>query len=116
MSWSNQAISKLRKELEQVKGGAAINVMKRPVCDAVIAFCQQNEEFAQAVVQGGTFDLCMKHVAKGVGSALSDFDAYRRAASFYFEGAQVKAELHIQLEPVEYDTSNDIVLNLTDFF
>lgn len=52
--------------------------MKSAVRDALLEFCRQNEEFAQAVVQGGAFPDCMAAVAKGVGSSISDLEAYRR--------------------------------------
>ena len=47
--------------------------------DALLEFCRQNEEFAQAVAQGGSFQECMKAVAQGVGNCISDLEAYRRA-------------------------------------
>ena len=39
----------------------------------------------------------MKAVAKSCGQALSDVEAYRRAAAFYFPGAKVKMQLTIDL-------------------
>ena len=43
-----------------------------------------------------------------------DLEAYRRAAAFYFDGAEVKMTLTIQLEPAQVE-SHDIVIDLADF-
>ena len=91
--------------------------MGSAVRDALLEFCRQNEEFAQAVVQGGSFQDCMKAVAKGVGGSISDLEAYRRAASFYFDGAKVKFQMVIRLEPAETEPDRGgLLLNLSDFF
>lgn len=80
-SWQAQALDRLEKEL---KDGKAVDrhsgVMAEPVSEALKEFCRQEDEFAQAMVQGGKFADCMKAVSKGVSSALSDLEAYRRAA------------------------------------
>lgn len=95
------AIQKLDKELKQLqdskKQGLKISTMMRPVHDAIAEFCRQNEEFAQAVVQGGSFEQCMDAVAKGVGSSISDLDAYRRAVQFYFPGADIRVKMTVNL-------------------
>jgi hypothetical protein len=98
------------------------------------SFCEQDAEFAQAVCQGGTFTDCMKKVAAGVGSSISDLDAYKKAVQFYFPGAEVRMQLTIDLiggatgedllqaEPVaaQQEVAEDkpkvISLNLADFF
>lgn len=80
-------------------------------------FEQAEEEFAQAVAQGGSFPDCMVAVAKGVGGSISDLEAYRRAASFYFDGAKVQFTMSIQLTPAEPEAErNGILLDLSDFF
>lgn len=116
MSWYEQATDKLQTGLKSVSGNKE-NVMKRPVLDALLDFCRQNEEFAQAVVQGGSFRDCMAAVSKGVGGSISDLEAYRRAASFYFDGAKVQFSMTIQLEPADVsDDAHGIVIDLSDFF
>lgn len=91
--------------------------MGSAVRDALLEFCRQNEEFAQAVVQGGTFQDCMAAVAKGVGGSISDLEAYRRAVCFYFDGAKVKLQMAIELEPVQTEPNRGgLLLNLSDFF
>lgn len=116
MSWIKRAVEKLDEQLKTLNGDRHIGVMKKPVHDALVNFCNQNEEFAQAVVEGGSFEDCMTAVAKNCGNGLSDLQAYERAVNFYFAGAKVHMELHIQLEPAEMESERGIVLNLADFF
>lgn len=99
MTWRNQAKEKLHKEWLNGKFDRYAAAMKNAVHDALVSFCEQDEEFAQAVVQGGTFEDCMKAVAKNCGNAISDLEAYRRAVRFYFEGADVQFQMHIELAP-----------------
>lgn len=98
---TDMAIAKLDKELKQLqdskKRDLKISTMMRPVHDAIAEFCRQNEEFAQAVVQGGSFEQCMDAVAKGVGNSISDLDAYRRAVQFYFPGADIRVKMSVNL-------------------
>ncbi len=116
MNWYEQAKTRLEEEYGKVKGWKE-GAMKSAVRDALLEFCRQNEEFAQAVSQGGSFADCMAAVAKGVGSSISDLETYRKAVGYYFDGAQVKYSMTIHLEPA--DTGRDresIVLDLADFF
>jgi len=91
------AVKKLDDELKSIKGNSHIAVMKKPVHDALVLFCQQDEEFAQAVMQGGSFSDCMKAVAKNCGTAISDLEAYRRAVQFYFPTADIRFQMEISL-------------------
>ena len=114
-AWYEQAEARLEEEYGKVTGQKE-GAMKSAVRDALLEFCRQNEEFAQAVAQGGTFKDCMTAVAKGVGGSISDLEAYRRAASFYFDGAKVNFSMTIQLEPAATEQSRGILLDLSDFF
>ena len=115
-TWYEQAERRLKEEYKAVTGRKE-SAMKSAVRDALLEFCRQNEEFAQAVVQGGSFPDCMKAVAKGVGNSISDPEAYRRAAAFYFDGAIVQVSMSIQLEPAETGPDRKgILLDLSDFF
>ena len=116
MNWAQQAAEKLEREAKAFQGNKYEAVMKPAVADALESFCRQDEEFAQAVVQGGSFAECMAVVAKGCGSSLSDIEAYRRAAAFYFRGAEVKMELRIRLEPEAEEAGKVIHLDFSDFF
>ena len=73
-------------------------VIARPVAKAIRYFCERDAEFAQAVTQkGGDFGGCLKEILSGVGGALSDIEAYRRAVSYYFAGAGVRFLMEIDL-------------------
>ena len=68
----NKALEKIDEGIKQ-KMDRYGEVMKADVGAALKEFCRQDAEFAQAVAQGGSFDDCMKAVAKGVkGSGISD--------------------------------------------
>ena len=95
--WYEQAKRKLEAERNSGSYDRYASAMKGAVCEALDGFCRQDAEFAQAVVQGGTFSDCMKAVAKGCGSAISDLEAFRRAVRFYFPGADVKFHMTVNL-------------------
>lgn len=124
---ATQAINKLKEGKKNVTGQKE-KAMASAVADQLENFCRQDEEFAQAVFQGGAFSECMKKVAAGVGASISDLEAYRKAVQFYFPGAEVRMQLTIDLigsaagdEPVKTEQAAEekpkiISLNLADFF
>lgn len=127
-NWAAQAFKKLDEEKKGVKGQKE-TVMSGAVLSAVKDFCVQDEEFAQAVVQGGTFGECMNTVAKGVGTSISDLDAYKKAVQFYFPGAEIKMAMTIDLigkagdtelvaeQPAQVTQATKVIsLDLADFF
>lgn len=59
------ALKKLTEEEKKVTGQKE-SVIKREVRAALEEFCRQDAEFAQAVVQGGSFQDCLKKVCEGV--------------------------------------------------
>lgn len=63
-SWYEQAAAKLKAEYSQVKGPKE-QAMRPAVRDVLLEFCCQDEEFAQAVVQGGS--LCRVYDRRGQG-------------------------------------------------
>lgn len=92
------AIKKLDDELKGLSSRSMhVRVMKHAVHDALVEFCRQDGEFAQAVYQGGSFSACMAAVAKDAGQSLSDLEAYRRAVRFYFPGADVRFHMSVNL-------------------
>ncbi len=104
-------------------------VMKSAVHKALLDFCQQNNEFAEAVAQGGSFKDCMAAVGKCVkGSALSDIEAYAAAVKFFFPGAGIDVRMAINLtesvdnnaaaqEPQEPPKQKaPVMVSLNDFF
>lgn len=119
-----EARQKLRKESSAGKFDRYANIMKKDVEAALEDFCRQDEEFAQAVIQGGTFEDCMKKVATNCGNGLSDLEAFRRAVQFYFLGADIQFQMKINLAPHDRDdeeteagtaSKRPVVLNLADF-
>lgn len=116
-----KALERLDKEF---KDGKSLNryagVMAEPVKKQLVAFCKEDGEFAQAVVQGGTFKACMEAVTKGVGQSLSDLEAYSRAVRFYFPGAKVHFRMELDLVGDAADAQpqrpGKKMLNLADFF
>lgn len=115
-----EAIQKIDKELAAYKGDRYGNAMKDYVAGTVKEFCEQNEEFAQAVVQGGTFADCMKAVTGKVkGQSISDLDACKAAAEFYFPGSEVEFHMTIRMSKYELeersgDTGGILNLRLED--
>ena len=107
-------------------------VMKTAVHDALLDFCKQDDEFAEAVAQGGSFEDCMKAVAKGVkGSAISDMEAYGLAVKFFFPGAGIDVKMTINLsdsvekedamqekteKPEKPEKRGPVMVSLNDFF
>ena len=121
-NWAGQAHEKLAAEQKAVSGQRE-KIMAGAVLAAIKDFCAQDEEFAQAVVQGGSFADCMKAVAAGVGNAISDIDAYRKAVEFYFPGAKIQVQMTIDLigdaakaTPEEKQESGPVILDLMSFF
>ena len=122
-NYYEEAKQKLRKEAADGKFDRYANIMKKDVEAALEDFCRQDEEFAQAVVQGGTFEDCMKKVATNCGNGLSDLEAFRRAVQFYFRGADIQLQMKIDLVPHDRDDEETesevgqryVVLNLADF-
>ena len=124
-NWPTQAVNKLEKEIKAVSGQKE-KAMASAVLAALKDFCLQDAEFAQAVAQGGSFADCMRSVAKGVGSHVSDIEAYGKAVAFYFPGAKIRVQMTIDLvgdaAPIEaapeVETelrSSAITLSLADF-
>lgn len=95
--YRKQAKDKIFADIKKVNGNKE-TAMAKSVAETLCSFCDQSNEFAQAVVQGGSFVDCMKAVAKGVGGSISDIEAYRKAVKFYFPTATVKFDVTINTE------------------
>ena len=119
MSDREEAQEKIIREMKEITDPKA-KFMAPYVRDALLEFCRQDEEFARAVVQGGHFADCMAAVSKGVTSALSDLEAYRRAVSFYFPGAEIRMSMKIDLcgsvQGAPHPDGPALLLDLSDFF
>lgn len=92
------AIDKLTSEFETAKLDKYGKAVAKHVLKALCDFCDQSQEFSQAVMQSDkTISDCIASVVKGVGSYISDLDAYNRAATFYFPGAKAHMSLTIDV-------------------
>ena len=98
-------------------------VMKQAVHDALLNFIAQDEEFAQAVAQGGSFADAMQAVAKEIkGQSISDMEAYGAAVRFFFPGAEIRVSMTIDLIGegagqigMQHD-NNAVIIDLSEFF
>ena len=121
MDYLEEALKRL-KEGAKTASGRMEQAVARPIADTLSEFCRQDGEFAQAVAQGGTFGDCLKAVLSGVSGSISDIEAYRRAAQFYFPGCVVEMQMVIRVNPHEAEpvqepeTRKGIVLSFEDFF
>ena len=117
----DKALKKLEEEYKSGSFDMYANIMKSAVKDTLADFCRQDDEFAQAVVQGGSFTDCMKAVAKNCGSGISDLEAYRRAVRFYFPGAEIRFQMTVDLigdaagERESAQDTGTMILDFTQF-
>lgn len=119
--------AKVDKEEKGGKFDRYAAAMKGYVKDALLTLCRQSETFAAAVLDGDTFEDCMKAVAKNCGEAISDLEAVKRAVKFYMKDADVsfqmvittpqagKANADKQGAPARTGKPAEII-DLTDFF
>ena len=113
--WVEAAEKRLDDESKNGKFDKYGNAMKSAVKDALKEFARQDDEFAQAIAQGGSFTDCMAAVAKRIKSgSISDLDAYSAAAEFYFPGSKVKFQMRIELSEHEQKT-DDLLIDLSAF-
>lgn len=92
------AFEKLEKESDTKALGQIAKVVMNDVKKALLVFAKQEPEFAQAICESSkTFTQCLQEITKNIGNSISDIDLYRRAVSFYFDGASVEFEMKINL-------------------
>ena len=117
-----QAKKRLDDEIKSGKFCRYGSVMKQRVHDTLVDFCRQDEEFAQAVVQGGSFAECMAAVVKKVqgNTGISDMEAFGEAVRFYFPGAGINVTMKIDLcasvRKAEPEEKEALLIDLSDFF
>ena len=79
-AWYEQAKNKLEAEKKAGSYDRYAGAMKNAVCEALDGFCRQDAEFAQAVVQGGTFTDWMMEVLGRIAQANKEQAAKLRQA------------------------------------
>jgi hypothetical protein len=97
-AYYEQAKERLLRE-EKTVTGQKEKAIAKAVRIALANFCLQDAEFAEAVANGGSFQNCLSEVVRGVGNSISDADAFRKAAQFYFKGCDVRMVLEIDVCP-----------------
>ena len=99
LMYKEQAIEKLGNERKSFKSSdRKATAVKDAVADTLETFCQQDEEFAQAIVQTNkTLSDCCTEIMKGTGNSISDIEVYKKAVNFYFAGADIKMTMEIDL-------------------
>ena len=100
----DKAVKKLGEELNDkaAKWSLKAGAIKTAVHDALVTFCEQNEEFAQAVAQSEkTLWAVCEEAVKNVGQSVSDLEIYRSAVAAYFPGAQVDCVMTVRMSQHE---------------
>ncbi len=102
------AIEQLQEQHKNAKyNDNKAKIMSEPTLDALINFCEQSEDFAEAIHDSNrTFADCMSSVAKGVGNAISDFEAYSKAVKFYMPSAKIDVVMEISVNDISATTVN----------
>ena len=117
MKNSNSILEQAEKKIksfEAEKLGQKAKAIAEPTANALIAFCEQSEEFARAVIDGDDFINCLITISKDFGNAVSDFEVYSKAVQFYFPGAVIKFEMKILMSEYELESiSNKEDLSLS---
>ncbi|MBQ9801918.1 MAG: hypothetical protein IJW51_02465 [Clostridia bacterium] len=109
------AVRKLRECDTKPLQREAMQIYLAPhVANALVSFCEQSTEFAEAVMAEGK-DLVgcirsMKLPGRGLGY-LSDFEVYRMAVQYFFDGADVEWSMKISM-PKSQSTAKTGVLDI----
>lgn len=117
-----KAVEKLSNEYKDCKNlSQKGNAVKEAVFESLKTFCQQNEEFSQAVFnKKDSLKMCIEHTVKDCGASISDIDVYKKAVSFYFLGATVHFEMRIDLGDGGYSNfeskGKSLTVSLDDLF
>ena len=95
---AQKAVNKLEGEFKKANFNKYGKVVGEPVLKTLKEFCNQNEEFALAVLQTDkTIQQCVEHTVKGIKQSISDIEVYSKAVEFYFPGATIRFSMTIDL-------------------
>ncbi len=84
-------------DIEDIKGRKQ-RAIASETAKALMLFCEQEQEFEQAIEQSGkSFQECLDAVVKDFGAAVSDIEVYGKAVKFYFSTAAVHFNMAIDL-------------------
>lgn len=93
--YRDEAIKKLQREDAAAKYDRYGQAMHGYIRAWLEEFCDQDDELAQAIAQGGSFEDCMKAVCNMIGQSISDLEALGRAVKFYFPDKKVLFRMEI---------------------
>lgn len=94
--YTQQAIDKVNEDPKVTD--RHYSIISDGVKAALEGFIRQDDEFAKAVVQGGTMKEMYEAVCKKIGGkqGISDLEVYQAAVEFFFPGATI--EFHITID------------------
>lgn len=95
--YTQQALDKVKEDPKVTD--RHYSIIRDGVIAALESFIRQDDEFAQAVVQGGTMKDMYEAVCKKIGSrsGVSDLEVYQAAVEFFFAGAKIEFHMTIDL-------------------
>jgi hypothetical protein len=98
-----QAKEKINSKDKPEKNDMFAAAIGEHIKKALVLFCEQNEEFARAVLDGGSANECIKSVADKIRTrkSVSDFDVYQLAVKYYFPVAVVDFVMKIRMSEYE---------------
>lgn len=99
----SQAVEKINCKDKPEKNDMFAVAIGEHIKKALATFCEQNEEFARAVLDGGSANECIKSVADKIRTrkSVSDFDVYQLAVKYYFPVAVVDFIMKIRMSEYE---------------
>ena len=95
--YTQKAIDKINENIKV--SDRHYEIIKDGVTAALESFIKQDDEFAQAVVQGGTMTEMFETVCKKISGkqGVSDLEVYQAAVEFFFTGAKIEFHMTIDL-------------------
>lgn len=111
----SRVTEKLDSELKEAKLNRKAKAVSQHVKDALLKFCSQEEEFAQAIIETDKkLGECCESITKDIGDSISDLEVYRKAVQFYFSGADIKFEMRIDLCASVKGETKSLAVSLMD--
>lgn len=116
---TEEAIAKIDEELKNIGGDQKVEVVCKRVAETLKKFCEQDERFAQAVVNNEkTLTDCCTEATKDIKpnseEGASDFEVYSKAVKFYLPDARVIFDMRIQTN-AEDEKPGGVCISLADF-
>lgn len=106
---------KLDKEYKAAKLSQKGKAVGPSVLNVLKDFCDQNAEFAQAIMQSDkTVKDCIEYTVSKAGNSISDIEVYRKAVSFYFPGATVHFNMTIDLGDEGFSNNTTVSASTKD--